>query len=192
MRCAEFLDRHSEYLDDRLPPAEAAAWREHAGSCLRCARYDRVVRRGATLMRQLPGPELSPDFDERLRHRLYHVDAEVLAARGSHARVLLALSLAAVIAAVAWIPLARPELFERGAAPGSAVATVNVAEAPHSLFVAAASAPTPEWWQPADHLHFAATSAVHPVRISAQHLPGPYSPVIVAPPAFGSAARTLD
>src|SRR5690606_18291876 len=62
MTCQEFLARYSEYLDERLEPLESALWRAHMNRCPSCARYDRVLRRGLALVRDLPEVEPSSDF----------------------------------------------------------------------------------------------------------------------------------
>src|SRR5512144_1881973 len=53
MTCGEFLARHSEFLDEELGADGAAEMRRHMGGCARCARYDRVLRRGLELVRDL-------------------------------------------------------------------------------------------------------------------------------------------
>jgi hypothetical protein len=70
MDCREFLHRYSEYDDSLVPADEVAGFRDHMAECRACARYDRVLRKGRMLARQLPGPEPSPDFIPRLRRRL--------------------------------------------------------------------------------------------------------------------------
>lgn len=73
MDCSEFIERHSEYVDGEMPMADFGRWRDHVASCGKCARYDRTVRRGGQLVRDLlPRVEAAPDFRPRLRHRLYH------------------------------------------------------------------------------------------------------------------------
>lgn len=70
MDCREFLLRYSDYDDSLIPPDEAARFRAHMAECASCARYDRVLRKGRMLARQLPAPEPDPDFIPRLRLRL--------------------------------------------------------------------------------------------------------------------------
>lgn len=70
MDCREFLHRYSEYDDSLVSASELARFRAHMAECRSCARYDRVLRKGRMLARQLPGPEPSPDFIPRLRRRL--------------------------------------------------------------------------------------------------------------------------
>lgn len=70
MTCREFLERYSEYDDSLIPAAEAERFRRHMEACPSCARYDRVLRKGRMVARQLDRPEPSPDFIPRLRSRL--------------------------------------------------------------------------------------------------------------------------
>lgn len=109
MTCQEFLARYSEYLDERLEPLESALWRAHMNRCPSCARYDRVLRRGLALVRDLPEVEPSSDFGPRLQHRLYHVDDEPeMGHRASGASAVVSLAIAGVLAAIAWSPVIRP------------------------------------------------------------------------------------
>lgn len=70
MDCREFLERYSDYDDSLIPSAEADRFRSHMSECTACARYDRVLRKGRMVARQLPRPEPSPDFIPRLQRRL--------------------------------------------------------------------------------------------------------------------------
>lgn len=71
MDCPEFLSRYSEYDDSLVSPAEADRFRVHMALCESCTRYDRVLRKGRMLARQLPEVEPSDDFVPRLRARLW-------------------------------------------------------------------------------------------------------------------------
>lgn len=70
MDCREFLLRYSDYDDSLVPAQEAARFQAHMAECASCARYDRVLRKGRMVARQLPVPEPSPDFIPRLQLRL--------------------------------------------------------------------------------------------------------------------------
>ncbi|HLU24740.1 MAG TPA: zf-HC2 domain-containing protein [Longimicrobiales bacterium] len=110
MTCQEFLARYSDYLDEQLEPLEAALCRAHMERCPSCARYDRVLRRGLALVRELPQIEPSSDFMPRLQHRLYHVDDDLeMGRRASGASAMVTLAIAGMLAAVAWSPLIRTE-----------------------------------------------------------------------------------
>ena len=195
MTCDEFLTHYSDYLDECFGPADAARWSTHIGECASCARYDRVMRRGLTLVRDLPPVVPGEDFTPRLQHRLYHVQDELIGGRQrGMGRVTLFAGAAVLVIAVAWSPLARPDLFQGEAATDSPAAVAPAPVAPpaaapaaradsHSLFVSAVSAPTPEYWQTSG-THPGEISGVHPVRMSAEHLPGPYSPVFVGLPSY--------
>jgi anti-sigma factor RsiW len=112
MDCGTFLDGYSDFRDGLLPAAEAATFQAHVRECDHCARYDRVVEKGARVYRDLPRVEVADDFMDRLQHRLYHVDDEMAAARRRRSPVsrgaAVALAAAASIAAVALIPQLLP------------------------------------------------------------------------------------
>lgn len=98
MNCRDFLARHSEYVDGVLETAAAGRMRAHARGCASCARYDRIVRRGGALVRELPAMTLSPDFEARMRHRLYHERDDLAQRRAGSASVYVAV--ASVVLAV--------------------------------------------------------------------------------------------
>ncbi len=75
MECREFLLRYSEYDDSLIPAHEADRFRSHMAECSACARYDRVLRKGRMVARQLPPPEAGADFIPRLRLRLLEARA---------------------------------------------------------------------------------------------------------------------
>lgn len=69
MDCAEFLERYSEFLDGEIEASRVPAYQRHIVSCSGCAEYDRVVRRGLRLVRELERPEATPDFVPQLERR---------------------------------------------------------------------------------------------------------------------------
>lgn len=82
----------------------------HLNSCAACARYDRVVRNGAGIFRDLTEIEPASDFLPRLQHKIFHIrdEDERLGRRASGTSVMFTTAISAMIAAVAWAPLARP------------------------------------------------------------------------------------
>lgn len=103
MDCPEFLSRYSEYDDSLASPAEADGFRAHMGACDSCMRYDRVLRKGRMLARQLPGVEPSDDFVPRLRMRLWresHGGSRLTAAPGRVAAALPAVTVLLAVVAV--------------------------------------------------------------------------------------------
>lgn len=111
MDCAEFLDGYSDFRDGLLSAGAEREYRGHLEACASCARYDRVVDRGASLYSGLPQLEPSEDFMDRLQHRLHHVEEEMRAPAagfsGTPASAVLAI--AAALAFVAWLPVLREE-----------------------------------------------------------------------------------
>lgn len=108
MNCKDFLARHSEWYDGMLEPSAAELLRAHADACPSCARYDRVVRRGADLARDLLAAiEPSSDFEQRMRHRLFHERDAMAAPRDAGAGVYaVAASIILLIAAAGSFALA--------------------------------------------------------------------------------------
>ncbi|HYJ80543.1 MAG TPA: zf-HC2 domain-containing protein [Longimicrobiaceae bacterium] len=107
MDCQTFLAGYSGFRDGDVSGDEREALRAHAAACATCARYDRVVGQGVLLFRALPELEVSYDFGERLRHRLYHEDMERAWARrrATPGGALATAAIAAGIALFAWVPL---------------------------------------------------------------------------------------
>jgi len=167
--CDEFLDRHSEYVDNLLTPLESARLALHARGCDSCARYDRVVRRSQALMGDLPEIEPSEDFELRLQHRIFHIDDEAAfaPARGG-AGAVATLAVAASLALLAWSPL----LLRERTAPREFTAVPDAVIDP--LFHGG------DAWYPAP------VRAPAPMATLAS-MPGPHSPLIVSPPVHRSA-----
>lgn len=107
--CQTFLERYSAYLDHDVSWAEREEIEAHADECESCAHYDRVVRRGTDVLRDLPELEVSDDFGERLQWRLHQADHEARRERMARpAQALGTAALAGMIALAAWVPLMRP------------------------------------------------------------------------------------
>lgn len=110
LSCGAFRRRHSEYLDGILEPRDAELWRDHAHSCLPCARFDRNIRRSCRLVETLPPVETGNDFVPRLQHRLMHLrDGRRVFSAGSVTVTALSMLAAGIVAVVAWGPLTGPD-----------------------------------------------------------------------------------
>jgi anti-sigma factor RsiW len=186
MNCSEFLRRYSDYDDSLVPPAEADRFRAHMSECGACARYDRVLRKGRMLARQLPQLEPASGFVTSLRHRLW---------RESHRRPRPALAgparLAPALAALTVALAASTALgLLADAAPGAS------SEAP-TPFRRVASAPPvaparPPAARTAEGLPTAAAAAsTAPRAWTAERVDRPvassYSPLITGMPAYRGA-----
>lgn len=107
MRCEEFLQGYSDYLDGLLGQEERKRFGEHLESCESCRRYDRVVQRGLTVVRNLPEVNASSDFLPRLRHRIYHIEDDIpfSGARPGGSAALVAVAVVGLFALL-WLPFA--------------------------------------------------------------------------------------
>lgn len=92
MNCRDFLARHSEYVDGVIEAAAAESMTAHTRGCTSCARYDRLVRRGGVLVRDLPVVAVSPDFEARMRHRLFHARDDMAQRRAGSASAYVAVA----------------------------------------------------------------------------------------------------
>jgi predicted anti-sigma-YlaC factor YlaD len=185
MNCREFLDRHSDYLDDHLARDEAERWQEHVRECASCARYDHVIRRGTELLRAQP--EVLPPADLMLRaQHEARIDLDPMAA-DRWAGGAFALTIAALLAIIAWSPVLRTALsvtpVDENAAPAASSATLaedmDVVEQSEPLALEVSS------WTPG-YAAPSLASATIPTRIRTAEAvsPGPYSPLIVEPPRY--------
>src|SRR5688500_16100953 len=105
LNCRDFMEYHAEYIDGIVPAGRARQFDAHATSCRSCGQYDRVIRRGLLLARNLPEIQPSGHFHENLQHRLMGLDAEgPQPIKASNATVVV---IAAVLVLVAVTPLMR-------------------------------------------------------------------------------------
>jgi len=70
MNCCEFREKHSDYSDGLLSPAEHSEAGAHLAACTACRRFDAALRAGLDALRALPRVGVSSAFGARLRRRL--------------------------------------------------------------------------------------------------------------------------
>ena len=61
MKCTEFVELVTAYLDDQLSPEERAAFEEHMTLCPGCDTYLDQFRTTISLLGELPEQTISPD-----------------------------------------------------------------------------------------------------------------------------------
>ncbi|MEX1183545.1 MAG: zf-HC2 domain-containing protein [Gemmatimonadota bacterium] len=202
VQCGEFHARHAEYVDGMLTASAAARLASHADACAACARYDRIIRKGAELVRDMPAVVPSEDFEHRLQHRIFHMqDARMLSPRPT-AGAAAALGVAAFIALLAWSPVLfsgeiRPRTAVTDTPPGSDLARAPSAGLPYAARTQAAALTASD--RDASNLPSyigSEAAAWYPVSAAPQRatlaaFPGPHSPLIVTPPAHRS-VRTVS
>lgn len=107
MECKDFLEGYSAYRDGLVDEAQREAFRTHAERCDSCARYDRVVRKGTDVLRDLPQVDPPSDFLARLQHRIYHIEDGIPLSSAFEGGSAAVLAVAAVgLLALAWMPFA--------------------------------------------------------------------------------------
>lgn len=198
--CDELRERHGDYVDGVVAADVQARIEAHLAGCSRCTRYDRVVRQGLQLVRELPQLAPSDDFEQRLQHRIFHVqDGAALAHDRPFSGVAVAAAVAGIIALVAWSPLllSTTDRVASDTLPVEPSATMSrVASAGTQMDAPALVVPL----TPADPLGGAlddwfAGQMTAPTSSTAAYplvFPGPYSPLIVQPPVHGGAVRMIS
>jgi anti-sigma factor RsiW len=197
MNCKDFLNSYSDYDDSLLEPFEMEQFRAHMAGCDSCARYDRVLRKGRMLARQLPPVTPGEDFLPRLNHRMHGLRRRPrrtapLPALGGAATALAAVT---VVLTSVWVVT----LLDQGT-PAASVAeaadeafetTVGWSSWSGAVVVAGGGTGA----TPAAHRGWAAQRVDQPVT-------GAYSPLVTGPPAYrlsgafpqnvGTTLHTLD
>jgi hypothetical protein len=181
--CDEVVASHSDYLDGLLPPHEAARVQWHLGVCRTCARYDRVVRCGVDLVRELPEITPSDDFAERLQHRIYHIQDGSRLQGPRTGSAVATFAVASVIALLAWSPV-----YFGGRTDETAAITLNDAAAPPFLPAPTLLGRAGDVWLPASSP--SPLGGADPIHVLAS-FPGPHSPLVVTPPSHRT-VRTVS
>lgn len=185
MDCNDFLDRYSDYDDSLLSPRDLSEFRAHLALCTSCARYDRVLRKGRMLARQLPAPEPDPERLPRLQARLGASRAR-RARRGMALPPLATAALAAVT--ILLVSTSALALFEGSASRAAGGVAGGVAAAPVSApWRTVASTGVPVAMEGGSVL-LPAVSGRSPRAWAAERvdhrLASSYSPLVTGPPAY--------
>ncbi|HSL69811.1 MAG TPA: zf-HC2 domain-containing protein, partial [Longimicrobiales bacterium] len=171
LSCREFLERHSEYLDGQLPALATREFDQHVRLCESCSRYDRVLRRGLLLARNLGEVQPSANFQEKLHARLMRLEDEPVQ-RPIVAGLGTAVVIAAVLALVAITPVLRM-IDERATAESAQRSPVVNGATPIPLVVEPLSFPPPQITKAVFVSHSALST---------------YTPVVIQPPVMQSEA----
>lgn len=180
MTCTDCIAISSEYLDDLLGPSERSAYDAHLSMCADCARYHRVLSRGLDLVHATPPIPATSDFIVKLNRRLRSLDDERFEKQQSVVSgAAITVALASVIALAAWSPILRP-MMARGTSQVQAAMTEEESE-------------DEEWPESSSRLTPYLRPVVSPPPSMTAAFPGPYSPLVVEPPAVGrwSAGRAI-
>lgn len=175
MTCQQFIAGYTEYLDGAQPDERRDRFEVHMARCPSCARYDRVLRRGLRLVRDVPALPPSPDFEQRLQHGIFHVrDERSKRTRMNPTSGAALLAVAGLVSLVTWVPLSRSG--RSSLDDVRAVAAAPAAELP-------AVGGTDAWFVGAPPVYINPDA---PPSLSLA-FPGPYSPLIVEPPLRSAA-----
>lgn len=163
--CSEFLALYGEYVDGTLQGVVQQRLSAHVDACDSCARYDRIIRRGAGLARDFMTIEPSPEFEQRLQHRIFHEQDMSALQGGRPAAISTALAVAAMIALVAWSPVL---IAERGTSvPSEATVRAGIMTRGAASFTGSST------W-------YSVPATTSNAMLAA--FPGPHSPLVVTPP----------
>lgn len=177
MTCQDCVNQETDFIDDALTPLERARHASHLERCTSCARYHRVLARGLQLVRDMPEIQPSPGFRGTLHRRLRAVqDDRIRRERAVLSGATAAIALAGLIALAAWAPVWQEAVQRRHTevAARDQLATVPTVELPPG-----------QWWYDGPGGE-GSTPLVH--RVST--FPGPYSPLVVQPPAVSTPGTT--
>ncbi len=195
MTCEEFLARYSEYLDEELGAADAAEMRRHSAGCARCARYERVLRRGLALVRELEPVVPSRDSYLALHQHLARSTPAPPEVELPRAPLAATIAVAGVLALLAWSALFRATGVPANAA-GEPVTRMPVPDGRMELV-----APSPVLMGMTPRA-LPGVGAVAPLAPAARPgwirapgafaaMPGPYTPLVLRPPEYGQSAAPL-
>ncbi|MCI0435403.1 MAG: zf-HC2 domain-containing protein [Gemmatimonadetes bacterium] len=177
MTCADCIARSGDYVDGTIESLDRAGFTRHLTECEACARYVRVLRRGLAIVRELEPVQPSAEFTGRLHRRLHGLHEEQQSqARSLFAGATVTLALAASMAIASWLPI-----FSRGE-PADMVASGE----PEPIRIdASRSAGDAVPWMMPNALSPLVRPFLSPPPSMTAALPGPYSPLVVQPPAVG-------
>lgn len=138
MNCSDFIQGFSEYYDGGGSDSFVVDARRHVDGCGECRRYVAVFERGRELLRSFPEVEVSDDFHDRLRHRIYHVDEVEAPGSGSRSGTTAAttVGMAMLVVAAAWVPALLSQRPEVELAP---IVVTRPAQRPASMRIPRAS-----------------------------------------------------
>lgn len=109
MECEEFLEGYSDFLDGLFEEHRVSYYRTHLLTCPDCCEYDRVMRRGLRLVKELDRPEATPDFVPRLQRRFLDESGKS-GGVGEYGRAVLVVGLTTVsLIVIASLPALRPD-----------------------------------------------------------------------------------
>ncbi len=70
IRCRNFVERVTEYMEDAQPPEGRAAMEAHMAECEACTRYLAQMGQTAAWVGRLPLPTVEPEARKMLARRL--------------------------------------------------------------------------------------------------------------------------
>ena len=109
MDCEEFLKDYSDYFDWRLEERPVQEYRKHLSNCGACAEYDRVMRSGLHLVKDMRAPGSATDCLSRVHQRVHRLQRQLGQPTGRLGLSLAVAGLTAVtVLLVTSLPFLRP------------------------------------------------------------------------------------
>jgi anti-sigma factor RsiW len=66
LTCQELVELVTDYLEEKLPPAERVRFEEHLAMCPNCPTYLEQIRRTIRALRMLPEESIAPEARQEL------------------------------------------------------------------------------------------------------------------------------
>ncbi|NIR45148.1 MAG: hypothetical protein GWN99_12260 [Gemmatimonadetes bacterium] len=109
MDCEEFLQDYSDYFDWRLEEHSLCEYRLHLSNCPSCHEYDRVMRSGLHLIKNLEAPHSHPDITSRVQEKIAALNRRLGQRTGELGRALAVAGLTAVaVLLITSLPVFQP------------------------------------------------------------------------------------
>lgn len=109
MDCEEFFEDYSDYFDWRLEEHALADYRQHLSNCPTCREYDRVMRSGLHLIRDLEPPPSRADIVSRVQDKITALHSQLGRRTGELGRALAVSAATAItVLLITSLPLFQP------------------------------------------------------------------------------------
>jgi hypothetical protein len=109
MDCEEFFEDYSDFFDWRLEEHSLADYRQHLSDCPTCREYDRVMRSGLHLIKDLEPPPSHSDIVSRVQDKISALHSRLGQRTGEMGRALaVSAATAIVVLLITSMPVFQP------------------------------------------------------------------------------------